>query len=138
MYDFNLETREINIDALINEYETILLETGILTRIKRSGDKNKLLVNKSLKPSKKHKNRSLSRSLSRSLERFATLDPASRSSPDTFDKINLKQCPSEKELNIVTNRCVKKCKPGQTRNTKFKCVSNKTRKTRKPRKPRNK
>jgi serine/threonine protein kinase len=119
MYDFNIETREINIDALINEYETILLEMGILTRIKRSDDKHKLLVNKSLK---KHKNRSL--------DRFATLDPAT---PDTFDKINLKQCPSEKELNIVTNRCVKKCKPGQTRNSKFRCVSSKTRKNKKKR-----
>jgi hypothetical protein len=123
MYDFNPETREINIDALINEYETILFETGILTRIKRSDDKKKLLVNKALS----HRpNKGLS--LSQSLERFATLDAASRSSPDTFDKINLKQCPSEKELNIVTNRCVKKCKPGQTRNSKFRCVSNKTKK----------
>jgi serine/threonine protein kinase len=131
MYDFNPETREINIDALINEYETILFETGILNRIKKSDDKKKLLVNKDLshRPNKGLSlSKSLSRSLSRSLENYATLDAASINSPDTFDKINLKQCPSEKELNIVTNRCVKKCKPGQTRNSKFRCVSNKTRK----------
>jgi len=127
MYDFNPETREINIDALINEYETILFETGILTRIKKSDDKKKLLVNKAISH-RPNKGLSLSRSLSRSLENYATLDAASINSSDTFDKINLKQCPSEKELNIVTNRCVKKCKLGQTRNSKFRCVSNKTKK----------
>ena len=35
MYDFNLETRELDIDKLINEYETILLDTGILARLKK-------------------------------------------------------------------------------------------------------
>lgn len=34
MYDFNLKTRELNIENLINEYENILLETGVLTRLK--------------------------------------------------------------------------------------------------------
>ena len=97
-------------------------------------DKKKLLVNKDLshRPNKGLSlSKSLSRSLSLRLENYATLDAASINSPDTFDKINLKQCPSEKELNIVTNRCVKKCKPGQTRNSKFRCVSNKTRKQKK-------
>lgn len=45
MYDFNPETREINIDKLINEYENILLETGILTRLKKSFE-NHTIVNK--------------------------------------------------------------------------------------------
>jgi len=45
MYDFNLKTREINIDSLINEYEIILLETGILARLKKSFVNN-LLVNR--------------------------------------------------------------------------------------------
>ena len=70
--------------------------------------------------------RSNSKSLSHALDKFATLDPASSS-----DIIQLKQCPSEKELNLVTNRCVKKCKPFETRNSKFRCVSLKTRKHRK-------
>jgi hypothetical protein len=47
MYDFNPETREINIDNLINEYENILLETGILTRLKKSFE-NHIVVNKKL------------------------------------------------------------------------------------------
>jgi serine/threonine protein kinase len=45
MYDFNPETREINIDNLISEYENILLETGILTRLKKSFE-NHTIVNK--------------------------------------------------------------------------------------------
>lgn len=116
MYDFNPETREINIDVLINEYETILLETGILTRLKMSpkGDNNRN------KNKNKNKNRNgNNKKLSLELERFATLDPKSD-----------RPCPSGKELNILTNRCVKTCKPGQTRNAKFRCVSRKTRKTR--------
>jgi len=47
MYDFNPKTREINIDNLINEYENILLETGILTRLKKSFE-NHIIVNKKL------------------------------------------------------------------------------------------
>jgi hypothetical protein len=45
MYDFNPETREININNLISEYENILLETGILTRLNKSFE-NHTIVNK--------------------------------------------------------------------------------------------
>ena len=129
MYDFNPETREINIDTLINEYENILLEIGVLTRLKKSFVNN-AVINKKPTVIRSSNIRSNSKSLSHALEKFETLDP-NFTSPDTFDKLQLKQCPPEKELNIVTNRCVKKCKPGQTRNSKFRCVSLKTRKRRK-------
>ena len=46
MYDFNPETREINIDNLINEYENILLETGILTRLNKSIENHIIVTNK--------------------------------------------------------------------------------------------
>jgi hypothetical protein len=127
MYDFNPETREINIDTLINEYETILLETGILTRLKKSFVNNKIVNKRPIVIVSK--SRSRSKSLSHTLEKFATLDPTS--SPDTFDKLQLKHCPLDKELNIVTNRCVKKCKSFETRNSKFRCVIKKTKKHRK-------
>ena len=45
MYDFNPETRQINIDNLINEYENILLETGILTRLKKSFENHTIVNN---------------------------------------------------------------------------------------------
>jgi serine/threonine protein kinase len=46
MYDFNPETREINIDNLINEYENILLDTGILTRLNKSFENHIIVTNK--------------------------------------------------------------------------------------------
>jgi serine/threonine protein kinase len=45
MYDFNPETREINIDNLIDEYENILLDTGILTRLKKSFENHTIVNN---------------------------------------------------------------------------------------------
>jgi hypothetical protein len=35
-------------------------------------------------------------------------------------------CPSNKELNPNTGRCVNKCKPGESRNENFHCKKNKT------------
>ena len=32
------------------------------------------------------------------------------------------ECPPEKELNPATNRCVNRCKEGEQRNDKFRCV----------------
>lgn len=112
MYDFNPETREIDIDNLINEYETILFETGILTKMK------KVFVNNTLVDTKMELS-----TRSKNLEMY-----------DPFIKINIKRkiCPEDKELKISTNRCVNKCKSGFTRNSRFKCVKirkhNKTKK----------
>jgi hypothetical protein len=55
MYDFNPETREINIDNLIEEYENILLDTGILTRLNKSFE-NHIIVNKKVTRNAKIKN----------------------------------------------------------------------------------
>ena len=158
MFDYHPQTREINIEHLMNEYEIILLETGILTRLKKSFEHNNL-TNKTIKMKKIHANsQSKSQTLSKELELFAKLDPSSsnkthdlfirnssqnsqnsqnkrrksknKKSPDTFDKLQIKSCSTNKELNILTNKCVKKCKAGKTRNTKFRCISNKTRKQR--------
>ena len=112
MYDFNPEKREINIDNLINEYENILLETGVLTRLKKTSE-TQLVVNKN--PASRPASRD--KSLSKELEIFASLDPI----------IN-KVCPKDKEHNLATNKCIKKCKSGQTRNAKFRCVKNRTKK----------
>jgi serine/threonine protein kinase len=78
MYDFNPFTREINIDTLINEYESIMLETGILVRQKKDFE-NHILVNKqpisktTLEKMIKEDSES-SRSLSKTLENVAKLD----------------------------------------------------------------
>ena len=156
MYDFNLKTRELNIDHLITEYENILLETGVLTRLKKSFV-NHIITNKKPVSEKMMKKmhiedisfnsnsnsnfRSKSKSLSKELETLATLDPETTSlsrsksvSPKSVTKRSntskkkIKNCSQNKELNLATNKCVNKCKSDQTRNTKFRCVANKTRK----------
>jgi serine/threonine protein kinase len=80
MYDFNPNTRETNIDILLNEYETILLETGILMRLKKDFNDNTVTnrppVSKTTLSHMMRKDRaSASKSLSASLEHIANLDP---------------------------------------------------------------
>jgi hypothetical protein len=55
MYDFNPETREINIDNLLNEYETILQETEILTRLQKTFENNNLINTKQVRTNKTRK-----------------------------------------------------------------------------------
>lgn len=52
MCDFNPLTRVIDIDVLINEYENVLLEIGVLTRLGKKFENN-LLVIKDLKVARK-------------------------------------------------------------------------------------
>jgi serine/threonine protein kinase len=80
MYDFNPNTRETNIDVLLNEYETILLETGILLRLKKDFVDNTITnrppVSKTTLSHMMREDRaSKSKSLSASLEHIANLDP---------------------------------------------------------------
>ena len=120
MYDFNPTTRVIDIDALISEYETILLEIGVLTRLGKSFQNNKL-VNKLPAPASILNTVLPPRQLSPALQAFADKDAIEIS-------VN---CPPDKEFNPISKRCVKKCKPGFTRNAEFKCYSNARKRTRK-------
>lgn len=97
MYDFNPLNRVIDIDVLIDEYENILLDIGVLTRLDKRFE-NHLLVNRTTATNK------------------------STNKAKTKRKINPpKDCPPNKELNPITARCVNKCKPGFYRNAQFKC-----------------
>jgi len=120
MYDFNPLMRVINIEQLLNEYEGILLEMGILSRLEKSFKNNTLLNKPQISivryapPSTKY--------LSAALQVLANEDPI---------EINV-GCPEGKELNPITNRCIKKCKDGYERNDKFKCYSIATKTKKKP------
>ena len=119
MYDFNPLTRVIDIDALLTEYETILLETGTLIRLNKDF-KDHTLIDKSPVPTAimrqaKIDDSSTPSHLSKELEKFAEKDA-----------IQMNDCPQGKERNPYTKRCVNKCFTGYYRNNKFKCV--KTRK----------
>ena len=115
MYDFNPINRVINIDILLNEYENILLENGVLTRLNKSFENNTLVNKPSAQPvimkEAKRDETSPPEHLSVALQEFANNDPI----------LNSGNCPKEKELNPRTKRCVKKCKPGFLRNIEFKC-----------------
>lgn len=117
MYDFNPVSRVINIEELLNEYENILLEIGILIRLGKSFENN-VLVNKPPAPlviveEAKTDEASPPKHLSADLQAVADADPI---------LISVK-CPEGKEVNPTTKRCVKKCKEGYKRNDKFKCYS---------------
>ena len=117
MYDFNPLNRIIDINQLLNEYENVLLEIGILTRLGKSFENN-ILVNRPPAPSvimteAKIDEKSAPQHLSPVLQEFADKDPI---------LISVK-CPTNKEFNPITQRCVKKCKEGYERNEKFKCYS---------------
>ena len=120
MYDFNLLTRVIDIEQLLNEYEEVLLETGVLIRLNKSFENN-TLVNKPPAPpvimkEAKIDEKSRPQHLSQALQELADKDPIEI----------IVRCPEEKELNPKTKRCVNKCKEGYERDESFKCI--KTRK----------
>ena len=131
MYDFNPLTRVLNIDTLLNEYENVLLEIGILTRLKKSFENN-IVINKKPVPSRiisasKIDEKSASKYLSVTLQDFANREPilnniTRKTKKNKSYKMNsIKICPLNKILNPRTNRCVKKCPDGYLRNEKFRC-----------------
>jgi serine/threonine protein kinase len=122
MYNFNPFIRELNIENLLNEYENILLETGLLVRMNKTFInhiiEDRLLVPTDIVEEYKEELISPPKPITRELSRVAELDP-----PRLLIE---KSCPEGKELNPKTNRCVNKCKSGYERNVDFKCI--KTRK----------
>jgi len=121
MYDFDPRTRVIDIDTLIDEYENILLEMGILTKYGKSFE-NHMLVNKSpvsiMIMKEIRSNTKSQKHLSAALQKEADKDPIIRKRSTS--------CPPNKDLNPNTYRCIKKCKSGFSRNAKFLCRKNKT------------
>ena len=104
MYDFNPSTRVIDIEQLLNEYENVLLEIGVLTRLGKSFENN-TLTNKPPAPpvimaEAKSDEKSAPEHLSAALQEYADVDPI---------EITVR-CPEGKEFNPITKRCVKKCR----------------------------
>ncbi len=119
MYDFNPETRVNNLNDLLNEYEIVLFENGVLGRLGKSFENNNL-VNKPPLPTSIMKEaikeeKLTPKQLSPELQNFANLDVTEVVS----------RCAEDKEINPITKRCVKKCSPGFERNSKFRCVKTK-------------
>ena len=122
MYNFNPSLRELNIDLLLDEYENILLQTGILTRLNKHFENHVIhnglnIPSVILKEEKKAEN-SQPEHLSDELHEYANKDPV----------IIEVRCPANKDFNPKTKRCVKKCDLGYQRNSDFKCIKQKTKK----------
>jgi serine/threonine protein kinase len=94
MWDFNPETRVVDLELLINEYEILLQQMGVLARLKKQFVNHKVTTQKEPKmrllKGKEHV-------LSAKLKNFAN--------NDVFE-IKPK-CPENKEFNPLTKRCIK-------------------------------
>lgn len=116
MWDFNPETRVIDLELLITEYETLLRQMGVLTRLKKSFVDHKVVQAQPDEEPIVQLLRGREHALSPELEAYANKDVL---------EITVK-CPENKEFNPITKRCTHKCKPGILRNADFKCVKAKT------------
>ena len=136
MYDSNPDNRELNIYELLDEYESILLGTGVLTRLNKRFDSDNELIDSAPMPSpimrkaKKEHGSVSSNSLSEELESIAYMDavpkvslkPTAKVSLKPTKKVTAKSCPVGKELNPKTGRCIKQCASNETRNVQGRCV----------------
>ena len=121
MYDYNPDDRELDIYELLDEYEEILLETGILARLNKRFNTDNELVDSAPMPSpimRKAKKEVSSKPLSAELESIAYMDAAPKK-PTTKP---VKSCPPGKEINPKTGRCIKQCASNETRNAQGRCV----------------
>ena len=147
MYDLNPDDRELNIYELLDEYESILLESGILTRLNKRFDADNELVDSAPMPSpimrkakKEDKHGTSSKPLSAELESIAYMDaePATKkAATKSSTKVTLK--PSAKvtlkpsaTITATKKSTTKSCPPGKEINPKTgrcikKCGPNETR-----------
>lgn len=124
MYDYNPDDRELDIYELLDEYESILLGTGILARLNKRFNKDNELVDSAPMPSpimRKAKKEVSSKPLSAELESIAYMDAAPKVSLKPTTK-PVKACPPGKEINPKTGRCIKQCASNETRNAQGRCV----------------
>jgi len=126
MCDFNSATREINIAKLIDEYENILLQTGILSRLNMKFVNHKP-VNKNNINIKVEKEIPKSNLDKKDIRLNFDISDSDSSSFVVAQNL-VGDCPLGKTRNPITKRCVKHCKPGQIRDNKFHCMNVKTRK----------
>jgi serine/threonine protein kinase len=97
-------------NLVLNKFETILFENGILTKYNKHFENHKLVNDKPITPSKTVSKKS---------------NFINNNILDTIDITPIKICPPGKELNPFTRRCVNICKYGYMRNSSFKCVRDK-------------
>jgi len=125
-------------DQVLNEFETILLENGILTKYDKHFENHKLVSNENVNVAKVNEIIKAANNIDISIDK-ENVNRISSSTPTKINRISsikktLKPCPDGKERNPLTRRCVNVCKYGYIRNAEFKCVRDKMIKLSKTRK----
>lgn len=104
--------KRIKINDLINQYETILENHNIISKYNKQF-KNHVLVDENIQSKGIKKN--IKKLNNKKLKISSEERKRNTNAP-------IKICPPDKELNINTSRCVKKCEKDYVRNDKFKCT----------------
>jgi serine/threonine protein kinase len=124
-------------EQVLNEFEKILLENGILTKYGKHFENHILISNENVNIAKVNEIIKDANNIDISIDK-EKVNRISNSTPTKINRISsikpLKACPDGKERNPLTRRCVNVCKYGYIRNAEFKCVRDKTIKLTKTRK----
>jgi serine/threonine protein kinase len=109
-------------NELVTRYENILLNSGLLEKYNLHFD-NHLLAEGRPIPLE------VARNIEEDVHRSLSMTPKEQ---DDFIQSVVITCPDGKEYNSKTKRCNKHCKPGYTRDDKFKCKSKRQTAKRRP------
>lgn len=125
-------------EQVLNEFEKILSENGILTKYNKHFENHILISNENVNIAKVNEIIKIANNVDIRIDK-EKVNRISNSTPTKINRISsikktLKACPDGKERNPLTRRCVNVCKYGYIRNAEFKCVRDKTIKLTKTRK----
>ena len=120
MYNFNIDLRVVSIDKIMDIYEQILLDTGVLYALNKKIVNRKITDNNYIIPDiiSISETKIDPNNLTPELEEYAHKDAVEVAN-------NFCENP-EKEVNPLTKKCVKKCVPQKIRDEHFRCVKAKT------------
>ena len=125
-------------DQVLNIFEKILLENGILSKYNKHFENHVLINNANVNIAKVNEIITAANNIDIRIDN-ERVNRISNSTPTKINRISsikktLKPCPDGKERNPLTRRCVNVCKYGYIRNAEFKCVRDKMIKLTKTRK----
>ena len=107
-----------NVDELLHQYETIMLDSGLLEKHNKQY-KNHILTSGNPVPT----------TIQNSIYNISEEGFLIPHNEIVETEISTKRlCPDGKEYKISTKRCVNKCKDGYTRDANFKCIKDRTQK----------
>jgi len=117
-------------NQVLNSFETILFENGILTKYNKHFENHELVNDKPIIPIDNISNKpnTIFNIINNNIKKQKVnriLDTIDITPINNVSNKPNKMCPPGKELNPFTRRCVNPCKYGYMRNNSFKCVRDK-------------